>query len=369
MKNAVITFPFGMSCRTPGALFVATALLTTPRARAQEFGFDHAPVGCVVAGRFPRLEACAPREIEVAQARAHFRAAGSPHWYSVAMKLDQRCLVALLPKPLKATPGIQYYLEAVGPSLAPYRTPDHDAIVASGPGACGDRRIAGAVSVASIVVTASAGAPSVPAGFSGAGLITTSAGAAGATTAGGLSGAKIGLVVGGVAAAGVGVAVAAGGDGSSGSEDGGGGPPTGTTGTTPVPGTTPTPGSSPSPASTSALTGRWQGNYAWDCQGPGRSGSAAIAFDLVDTNGRLSGTASYLGGVSTIDSRSSFFTAATQVVRMVVFPSSAAVNNEFNGTLGGSTITGTTLNGDSSFTPGAGCSAPTGPSGTFSVAR
>lgn len=357
-----------MSCRTPGFLFLATVLLTTPRAWSQEFGFEHTPVGCVVAGQFPRLEACATQAIEVARARAHFRAAGSPIWYSVAMKLEQRCLVALLPKPLKTTPGIQYYLEAIGPSLAPYRTPDHDAIVASGPGACGDRRIAGAVGVASVVVAAPAGAPAVPAGFSGAGLVTASAGGTGGSTAGGLSGAKIGLVVGGVAVAGAGVAVAAGG-GSSGSEGSGGESPAGPAPATPAGGTAPTPAPSPSPSSTSGLTGRWQGNYAWDCQGPGRSGSAAIVFDLVDTNGRLSGTASYLGGVSTIDSRSSFFTAATQVVRIVVFPSSAAVNNEFNGTLGGSTITGTTLNGDSSFTPGSGCSAPTGPSGTFSVSR
>ncbi len=44
------------------------------------------------------------------------------------------------------------------------------------------------------------------------------------------------------------------------------------------------------------------------------------------------------------------------------------VNNEFTGILSDSQIVGTTLNGDTIAFPGVtGCSALTGPSGTFSV--
>jgi len=357
-------FRFGLS--------VAIALLPVSAARAQGPALEHAPVACVVAERFPRLEACAPVGTEVARARAYFRAAGGPHWYWVEMKPDKQCLAAILPKPSKTTSKIHYYLEAFGPSFATYRTQDHESTVVSGPGVCGDRRLAGALASASMVVGAPAGAPTIPAGFSGTGVISASGSAAAAAGSGGggLSGTTMGLIAGGVAAAGIGVAVAAGGDGGPPKSEGGNGtPPAGGTGTAPGGGTTPSPGSSPPPAGgTSVLGGRWQGTYTWDCRFSGGSGSAAIVFDLMDADGRLSGTATYLGGVSMIDPGSRL-TASTGEVRIITLPSSAAVNNEFNGTLSGSTITGTTLNGDSRAGNSQGCSAPTGPSGTFSVSR
>jgi hypothetical protein len=165
---------------------------------------QHQAVGCLLADAHPRLDARFEPEGEVARARAFFRAAGTPHWYSVEMTRQAGLWSGVLPKPHRSTARIEYYLEATDKAFVPARTGEHAAEVAAGPGACRkDATLAAAVPSARVVVTAAAGAPALPAGFLPAGLV-----AAG----GGLSAGVLAGIIGGGAAAGGAVVVATRGD-------------------------------------------------------------------------------------------------------------------------------------------------------------
>ncbi|MCR4374113.1 MAG: hypothetical protein NUW22_04630 [Acidobacteria bacterium] len=129
-----------------------------------------------------------------------------------------------------------------------------------------------------------------------------------------------------------------------------------------------------------ALTGEWSGNYSWDC-GPGRTGTASISLTINAPNagGWLStGAVTYLGGTG--PASISRYSGAVlnpdpfgNIVRITVPVSTGDyANNEFDGTLtnpGVPTITGTTLNGDTSVVGDGGCSAVSGPSGTFTITK
>ncbi|MGE0453439.1 MAG: hypothetical protein AB7O37_00305 [Vicinamibacteria bacterium] len=202
---------------------------------AQGPPIEHDPVGCVRAERFPRLTARLPDA--TGRARVYFRASGTATWYFVEMKPEAGLYAAALPKPKRSTKSFDYYIEALDEAMTQSRTAEYGAAVVSGE-TCGEGKAMAAVaSSASVVVGAPAGAPAVPAGFAGSGLVAASgavvAGAAAAGAAGG--GASTGLIVGIAAAgaAGVGVAVASGGGGGDSSSTTGGssqGPGSGSTG-------------------------------------------------------------------------------------------------------------------------------------------
>lgn len=229
-------------------------------------GIDHKPVACVVADRFPRLEARF-EGIEVGAARVVFQGA-SPDWYSVAMKPEGGAFAGVLPKPLKSLKALKYYIEVTDRALATQRTPDHTTVVVGGAGECANRVVAAALSTASIVLQGPAGVAALPAGFAptgvvagaggavtgsaagtaaGGGASAGAAGAAGATVAaGGLSGGAIAGIALGAAGAVAGVAAASGGEASP--------------APTPAPVATPTPQPTPTP-SPSTLAGRWVGTW------------------------------------------------------------------------------------------------------------
>ena len=130
-----------------------------------------------------------------------------------------------------------------------------------------------------------------------------------------------------------------------------------------------------------SLAGDWVGTYSWSCDDPGdgsRSGSTSIALSMAATESaaRYTGLASYLDGTSAfaltrytnVVLRDNGFLSGTpsatgMTVHIIIDASSGFVYNEFTGTISGSRISGTTLNGDS----GDGCSAGVGPAGTFSI--
>jgi len=116
----------------------------------------------------------------------------------------------------------------------------------------------------------------------------------------------------------------------------------------------------------SPLVGIWHGTYSWNCGYSGGMGGTDIVFDITQdsSTGVPTGTATYLGGVSNISYAS---IDGTHVV-IWVDPSAFAVGNIFDGTLSGDTILGTTTHGDSPG-GGSGCSAPSPPTGTFSVTK
>ncbi len=254
-----------LACGTAAAMLSVAA---TPAVAA--IAIDHSAVGCIVAAQYPRFEARFNPAAELSRARLHFRPAGSPHWYSVSMKPEGGVFAGVLPKPKTSLRQIEYYIEATDTSFGTSRTSEYKPDVASGPAACKDKLMAGALPSATVLIEAPAGAPLVPVGFDPAGVVsatpapgsgsapgagstgtpgTTGTGAAGAgpnaapgVTGGAGGGGGIGttgLVIGGVVAAGagIGIAVAGGGSdsdgGSSGTGSGGGGTSGG--GTTPPP--------------------------------------------------------------------------------------------------------------------------------------
>ena len=186
---------------------------------------DHKAVACVVADRFPRLEARLDPVDAVGRARVFFRTEGTPAWYAVAMKREGDVFAAALPKPKKDLKRFRYYVEMADTSMATSRTEEYLTEVVSGGGGCSKGMMASALStVASILLEVPLGAAAIPAGFSSAGVVAAAAGstaaAAGGSAAassggGGLGTAAIVGGVGAVAAAGAIVAVKASDDGGS----------------------------------------------------------------------------------------------------------------------------------------------------------
>ena len=217
--------PTGQAAR--GGVVLGTLVLAVGLALAAEQGpaIGHAPVGCVVAGKFPRFEARFDPAATVARALVHFRPEGGTQWYAVAMKRDAQGSAGVLPKPKSSLTAFRYYIDVTDSAFATSRTAEYTTAVVTGPGACRGKLVASALGSASVLLEAPAGAPVVPAGFAssgvaGAGAGTAGAGAAGAT-GGGIGAGTVALIVGGGAAvAGAAVAVAKG-RGSSGAGNGG----------------------------------------------------------------------------------------------------------------------------------------------------
>ena len=208
---------------------LALAIVLAPLSAAADGpAIDHAPVGCVVAEKYPRMDARIEPSSSVARATLHFRSANGGPWYLVAMKAQGGTFEGVLPKPKKSLKTFAYYIEAADTAFATSRTPEYSAQVVDGPAACQGKKMAGAVGSTSVLLEVPAGAPAVPVGFAPAGIAGTAAGTASAVTGAAAGGGGVAttvlLVAGGVAAAGAAVAVAAshGGDsGNGGSGDGG----------------------------------------------------------------------------------------------------------------------------------------------------
>ncbi len=235
-----------MRCVVPFLLCLVAA--ATPGAG---ISIRHDAVGCVVAERFPELEAQFEPAERLARARLHFRPEGGRYWYSVAMTREGDRFRAVMPKPRRSLKGFSYYIEATDLEFAASRTREYAPRVVAVPAECEPMLLAAAASAASVLVEAPAGAPAVPAGFAASGVTTVSATAAAVGAVAGGTGTSLGLVVGvvGGAAAVAGVAVAA----------GGGGGTTSSTSTTPSPpAVTPTPAPTPLPPPLD-LTGQWVG--------------------------------------------------------------------------------------------------------------
>ena len=211
----------------PDGTLLVIAVTLAGSASAEAPAISHAGVGCVVAEKFPRLEARIAPADAVARAVVHFRTDPARPWYAVAMKAEGEAFSGVLPKPKGSLKAFQYYIDVTDRAFATSRTPEYTTTVVTGPGACKGKMMAGAMGSASILLEVPAGASLVPAGFGSAGVAAagsgTAAAASGAGAAGG-GGAGIGTVAaivgGGAAVAGAVVAVKAAGGGDT--NDGGG---------------------------------------------------------------------------------------------------------------------------------------------------
>lgn len=181
-------------------------LLCVPAtASTQGTAIEHGGVACVVAGQFPRIDARIGQAEQVARVRAFFHADDDSRWYFVEMKAVEGVFQGVLPKPLKTTKRLHYYIETTDKGMAQNRTAEYVPEVVAEAGACSKKDAVAALAIATkIAVAAPSGASAVPAGFA-----TSSV-----ATAGGIGTAA--LVIGGIAVAGgaaAAVAVKAGSEG------------------------------------------------------------------------------------------------------------------------------------------------------------
>src|SRR5690242_2668457 len=93
-------------------------------AYAEAVAIDHKAVGCIVVGKYPKMNACFSPAASLARSRVYFRPEGVSSWYYVDMKSDQPCFTGTLPKPGKKLVGkkIEYYVEAQNKAFEPART-------------------------------------------------------------------------------------------------------------------------------------------------------------------------------------------------------------------------------------------------------
>jgi hypothetical protein len=325
----------------------------------------HKDVGCVLAGEFPRLEACFTPAESVGKAQVQFRADEKGPWYYVDMKESGGCRSALLPKPKKEVGTFHYFIEVVDRSFTAVQKPESAPSQSYAPRVVANRRECGqgmmmatGTPTGSIVmgvardaggrVLQAAAAHSAEAtasisGFSadgvtmaGTGAAPGSAGAGSSSTAqsaGGLS-TKTLVIAGGVVGAGALVAVAAGGGGggsgsggSSGSGGGGGGGST-----APGGGTT-----------TNTLTGRWVGNAA---NGGGLTG--VVSLEGVTCTVQWDLTSDF------VQSGTAFTGTGTSVGRgaSCSIPLPPEINAIINGQSGSGSLSGTASGGSLSFRVG-----------------
>ena len=153
-------------------LALGLVLVSAPTVLAQGPAIEHSGVGCLVAERFPRMDACFAPAADVARGRVHFRAHGTPHWYFVDMKATGPCHEGILPKPQKSTKKVDYYIDVVDRRFAEGRTREHNPIVVEKANECRKDMMmaAGLGSAASIVLGVAAGAPPIPPGFAAEGI-------------------------------------------------------------------------------------------------------------------------------------------------------------------------------------------------------
>ena len=263
---------------------------TAPAPSGDVLSIEHQPVGCAMAGRFPRIEARFVPQDSIAVARVVFQGDNAAEWYSVAMKSEGAAFAGILPQPKKSLKAFRYYVEVTNKGLDTKRTPEYSTTVVASNSECQGRLLAGVVTTASVLILGPAGAATVPLGFAASGVVAagsaTAAGAvgAGAGGGGGLSGAAIAGIVGGVGAIG---AVAAKGGGSDSPVASGPAPtPAPTVAPTPTPAPTPAPTPVPTPAPTPSVT-QYDGNYGGTFSGSfaGTPVGGRVQFNV--SNGRL----------------------------------------------------------------------------------
>src|SRR5215831_16678554 len=160
---------------------VAALGLLSGLAGAQGLEVEHKAVGCIVVGKYPRMNACFEPKQGFARGRVYFRPEGVPTWYYVEMKSDTPCFAGILPKPGKKLVGqkIDYYVEGQDKSLNSGRTQEYAPIVVRT-----ERECKKDVTVAVF--------PALPAGFVAGGIGT---------------GAVLGIAAAGAAVAGTAVAI------------------------------------------------------------------------------------------------------------------------------------------------------------------
>ena len=187
---------------------------TTPAGPAP-LAVAHSPVGCMVAGTNPQIDAGISPEGQVQTGRVYFHSALGGAFYYVEMMPETGRYVGVLPKPRLDAGPITYYVEGVGRDFAQSQTPEARALVVEKPEDCKDRPLAALGPADPVRVFSVAGGTALPPGFMGISSVVAAGTGAGAAVAGttaaaaaggGISGTTIAIVGGAIA---VGVATIA----------------------------------------------------------------------------------------------------------------------------------------------------------------
>jgi uncharacterized protein YraI len=339
VHRRLVDMPAGARPAAPAAARPPAPAAPAPvaPAAATAVTIDHRDVGCVVAGQYPKLEACFRPGANVGRGRVLFRAAGTDPWYYVEMSQDGTCHSAILPKPKPDLKGFEYFVDVIDKSFVeaykPERAPDQafNPRVVKKEGDCEPTRKL-ALAFAKLVKPVVVGVARDPsggilnaaaaklleskallAGFSSDGVIVSSTGAApgasagstaGSTSAGGAAGGG-GLptiaIVGGVVGAGALVAIVAAGGGGGGSGGGGSGGGSGGGGSG---------GTSPQGGQVSGVAGQWLGRTAngggllfqFSAEGISCSSRYDITANLTQSGSSVGGNMSYSGRTFTCSS-------------------------------------------------------------------
>lgn len=172
----------------------------------------HSPVGCMVAGTNPQIDAGISPEGQVQAGRIYFKSALGDAFFYVEMAPQAGRHVGVLPKPRPDAGPITYYVEGVGRDYTQSQTPEERAVVVEKPEDCEGKVLAALGPADPVRVFSVTGGTALPPGFSGvSSVVAAGAGAAGAgataAASGGFLGGTAGIIVAGAIAVGVGTAV------------------------------------------------------------------------------------------------------------------------------------------------------------------
>jgi outer membrane biosynthesis protein TonB len=161
---------------------------------------QHEPVGCLVAGEFPMLDAVIQPAASVGRARLYFKSALSEFYYSEMQPLPgvEGGFRGFMPKPTEAASPITYYIESVTTQFGETKTPEYTAIVVSVKEECPENLVVapfGEPPVGLAFFSAQTGALAVPTGFAAGGLAAGLGTAAILALAGGAVAAAAAVVV------------------------------------------------------------------------------------------------------------------------------------------------------------------------------
>lgn len=165
------------------AVAVATLLAGTVHAGAISAGpviSVEAPT-CLVAGRFPQLEAIISPSVGVAKARLMFKAGPSLNLLSVDMVPGIGNYLGTMTRPAVKDSPVTFFVEASGPSFGQARSTEFKAVVVEREQDCAGRKVARMVSSGPSSARSASGLAGVFTGFAGGtaggflGLSTTSA--------------------------------------------------------------------------------------------------------------------------------------------------------------------------------------------------
>jgi len=188
-----------------------------PPAAPVPLSVAHSPVGCMVAGTNPQIDAGISPDDQVQAGRVYFKSALGDAFFYVEMAPQAGRHVGVLPKPRPDAGPIMYYVEGVGRDYTQSQTPEARAVVVEKPEDCEGKILAALGPTDPVRVFSVTGGTALPPGFSGvssvvaagaaAGAGAGAAGAGAAAAGGGFLGGTAGIIVAGAVAVGVGTAV------------------------------------------------------------------------------------------------------------------------------------------------------------------